>query len=159
MKTIKVIASLCLGIVTLAACSGSDDVEKDLEKPTISGAGIVASPIDCQQYKRGEVLPVNYMFGDNRELGEYTLEVHNNFDHHNHDKHNVACEKDEDKEPVKPWIYKKEFKIPSGNKTYTARHDISIPNDIDPGDYHFMIYLTDAAGHMQTLPVSIKIIK
>ena len=40
---------------------------------------------------------------------------------------------------------------------YTARHDIAIPADIDPGDYHFMVRLTDRAGWQQLHAMAIKI--
>ena len=64
---------------------------------------------------------------------------------------------DEKKDPVKPWTYNKDFSIPSGQKSFTARHDIAIPADIDPGDYHFMVRLTDYAGWQELHAVAIKI--
>ena len=44
-----------------------------------------------------------------------------------------------------------------GQTLYKATIDIPIPEDIDEGDYHFMIRLTDRAGWQQLKSVSIKV--
>ena len=144
-------------MATLCGCSSSDDEKKDMTYPLISDEGITAFPTDCQVYNRGEVIPFNYILSDDTELGAYNIEIHHNFDHHTHSTSAVECERDENKKPVKPWIYNRDFTIPEGTQTYNARIDIDIPTDIDPGDYHFMLRLTDRAGWQQLHSVAIKI--
>jgi len=153
----KIYLSLIL-LCALSACSSSDDdVTKDMTAPEISSEGIVAVPIDCQVFKRGEVIPFNYLFTDDTELGAYNIEIHNNFDHHTHSTTSTDCTLDAKKDPVKAWVYNKDFAIPAGVRSYTARHDIAIPADIDPGDYHFMIRLTDRSGWQKLHAVAVKI--
>ena len=41
--------------------------------------------------------------------------------------------------------------------TELGAYNIDIPTDIDPGDYHFMLRLTDRAGWQQLHSVAIKI--
>ena len=145
-------------LCALSACSGSDDeTQKDMQQPVISGEGIIANPIDCQVYHRGEVIPFHYVMTDNQELGAYNIEVHNNFDHHTHSTTAADCSMDAQKQPQKPWVFNRDYTIPAGQRQYDARHDIEIPADIDPGDYHFMIRLTDRAGWQQLHAVGIKI--
>ena len=145
-------------LCALCACSSSDDEEtKDMTYPVINTTDIVAVPTDCQVFKRGDVIPFNYLFTDNMELGAYNIEIHNNFDHHTHGTSAVECPMEAKKDPVKPWVYNRDFTIPAGQRTYTARHDIAIPADIDPGDYHFMVRLTDHAGWQQLHALAIKI--
>jgi hypothetical protein len=147
-----------LFVCALCACSSSDEDEsKDMTYPEISVEGIVASPINCETYHRGEVIPFEYVFTDNQELGSYNIEIHQNFEHHTHSTDAEECPMDHVKEPVKPWIYNQDFSIPAGLRSYKARHDIQIPADIDTGDYHFMIRLTDHAGWQQLHAVTIKI--
>ena len=155
-NTICSILLLC----ALSACSGSDDdVQKDMQQPVISDQGITANPIDCQQYRRGDVIPFHYVMTDNQELGAYNIEIHNNFDHHTHSTTAVECPMDEQKEPRNPWVFNRDYNIPAGQRTYVARHDIPIPADIDPGDYHFMVRLTDRVGWQQLHAVAIKILE
>lgn len=145
-------------LCALCACGSSDDDEpKDMSYPEISDAGITANPIDCQQYHRGDVIPFQYVFKDNMELGAYNIEIHHNFDHHTHSTSSIECPMDAKKEAVKPWIYNHDFPIPSGKKSFTANIEIPIPADIDAGDYHFMIRLTDRAGWQQLRAVTIKV--
>ena len=145
-------------LCALCACSSSDDEEtKDMTYPVINTTDIVAVPTDCQVFKRGDVIPFNFLFTDNMELGAYNIEIHNNFDHHTHGTSSVECPMDAEKKPVKPWVYNQDFTIPAGQRSYTARHDIAIPGDIDPGDYHFMVRLTDHAGWQQLHALAIKI--
>ena len=153
----KIYLSLIL-LCALSACSSSDDDEtKDMTAPEISSEGIVAVPIDCETFKRGEVIPFNYLFTDDTELGAYNIEIHNNFDHHTHSTTSTDCPMDAKKDPIKPWVYNHDFTIPVGVRSYTARHDIAIPSDIDPGDYHFMIRLTDRSGWQKLHAVAVKI--
>ena len=155
-KTILSLSLLC----ALCACSSSDNEDNmDKQQPVISDQGIVANPIDCQVYHRGEVMTVHYVFTDNTELGAFNIEIHNNFDHHTHSTSVVECPMDADKAPVKPWIYNQDFSIPAGQRQYEANVNIPIPANIDPGDYHFMIRLTDAAGWQQLHAVAIKVVE
>ena len=151
-KNILTILLLC----ALCACSSSDDT-KDTQQPVITEQGVTADPIDCQVYQRGQVIPFNYVFTDDTELGAYNIEIHNNFDHHTHSTSATECTIEAQKQPVKPWVYNQDFAIPAGQQQYTARIDIPIPADIDPGDYHFMVRLTDRAGWQQLKAVAIKI--
>ena len=155
MKKIYLLLTL---LCALCACSSSDDEEtKDMTYPVINTTDIVAVPTDCQVFKRGDVIPFNFLFTDNMDLGAYNIEIHNNFDHHTHGTSSVECPMEAKKDPVKPWVYNQDFTIPAGQRTYTARHDIAIPADIDPGDYHFMVRLTDHAGWQQLHALAIKI--
>jgi hypothetical protein len=61
------------------------------------------------------------------------------------------------KTPVKPLLFIKEFDIPVGQKSYEAIVEIDIPSDVDTGDYHFMIRLTDAEGWQALKGISVKI--
>ncbi len=148
-------------LCALCACGSDDgdDVAKDTTYPEISEQGITANPIDCQQYKRGETITVSYVFTDNQELGAYNIEIHNNFDHHTHSTSPDDCEMDADKEALNPWIFNQDYTIPAGSKTYTTNVPITIPNDVDTGDYHFMIRLTDKTGWQQLKAVAIKIVE
>ncbi len=143
----------------LTACSSDDDnptTVNDQEKPKIVD-GELPNPIDCQNYKRGETIAFRYTFTDNVELGNFNIEIHNNFDHHTHSTSAGDCPLDEKKSPVNPWVYNQDQAIPAGLKNYEAKVDITIPKDIDPGDYHFMIRVTDKAGWQELKAVSIKI--
>ena len=94
----KTFLSLIL-LCALSACSSSDDSEpKDMTYPEISDKGIVAVPTDCDVFNRGEVIPFNYLFTDDTELGSYNIEIHNNFDHHTHSTSSVECAMDAKKD-------------------------------------------------------------
>ena len=146
-------------LCALSACSSSEENKpKDMTTPEISAEGIVAIPIDCEVFRRGEVIPFNYLFKDDVELGAYNIEIHNNFDHHTHSTTAAECPMDAQKAPQKPWIYNQDFDIDPGQRIWDARQDIAIPADIDAGNYHFMVRLTDAAGWQQLHAVAIKIV-
>lgn len=153
-KSILMISLLC----ALSACSSSDDDAKDMQQPVITDQGVIANPIDCQVYQRGQTIPFHYVFTDDTELGAYNIEIHNNFDHHTHSGSAVECELETKKEAgPKAWVFNQDYAIPAGQRTYTARVDIQIPDDVETGDYHFMVRLTDRAGWQQLKAVAIKV--
>ena len=162
LKYMSLLLTLVSLLCSLCGCSSSDDNEsKDMEYPVISDEGVTANPVECQQYHPGDVIPFQYVFTDNVELGNYTIEIHNNFMHHTHTGSAVECELDARKNAgSKAWVFnlsEKEGTIPPGLRSYVARVDIPIPADVETGDYHFMVRLTDRAGWQQLKAVSIKV--
>lgn len=148
---------ICAAFLAVACSNENDNPVKDMEKPEIQD-GDIPSPINCQVYHKGETIPFRYLFTDNVELGNFNIEIHNNFDHHSHSTSAGDCQLDEKKQPVAPWVYNQDYAIPSGRRIYEAEVDIPIPSDIDTGDYHFMVRLTDKSGWQQLKAVSIKVL-
>lgn len=150
-------AFACATIITLFAACGED--EKDVTPPVISDDVEAFCPSDCAEFMVGDTIEFCFRFTDDVELGQYNIEIHNDFDHHTHSTEAEECEHGPDQEPVNPWIYNQDFSIPSGTTDYTARQMIAIPSDVDAGDYHFMVRLTDHAGWQQIRSADIKLIK
>lgn len=48
-----------------------------------------------------------------------------------------------------------DYTIPAGQQPYAA--SVGIPTDIDAGDYHFMIRVTDQAGFQEIKSIAIEI--
>lgn len=144
-----------MAIVILSPSCSSDETD-DQEKPVIVD-GQTPNPIDCQVYTRGDIIAFRYTFTDNMELGNFNIEIHHNFDHHTHSTSAGDCPLDQKKDPVNPWVYNQDYAIPAGSKSYEAKVDIDIPKDVDPGDYHFMIRVTDREGWQQLKAISIKL--
>ena len=149
---------ILLPLLALGACNDSSDSEsKDMEYPVITSGSEEASPSNCQIYERGGTIPFTYVFTDDTELGAFNIEVHHNFDHHTHSTSSVECEMEPNKKALHPWIFNEDFSIPSGQTTYSPQLEIPIPEDIDTGDYHFVIRVTDRAGWQQICAVAVKI--
>jgi len=154
--------SFAMLLCALSACN-SFDAEPDMEFPEILPVGEVASPLNCQVYPLGGSIPFTYAFTDNVELGSYNIEIHNNFDHHakhsnktsGYVQEEMDCEQDPVKDPVNPWVFNEKYSIPSGKTVYEVSTQIPIPSDIDPGEYHFMIRVTDASGWQQLKAVTV----
>lgn len=153
-----------LGIASIAplAASCASGADPDTEKPVIV-ASADASPQGCQSFARGSSISFRYTFSDNEELGAFNIEIHNNFDHHSHsteaadDECPDGEEHHESQTPVNPWVFNMSRDIPAGQTSYAAEVDIPVPEDVDTGDYHFSIRLTDKAGWQQFRSVAIRI--
>ena len=176
MKQNIFVAALSLTVLSTAlsflACSKEDGEEtKDMEKPVIVSDDSF-NPINCQVYHAGDVIAFRAVFTDNVELGKYTIEIHNNFDHHSHsteadhgheggsecgDGQEHEHEHEGAHENESPWVYNQTFDMPTGQKRYEAKVDIPIPANVAEGDYHFMVRLTDKAGWQQLKAVSVRI--
>ncbi|MDR1680614.1 MAG: DUF4625 domain-containing protein [Prevotellaceae bacterium] len=147
---------LSILIVFVAAACRRDEAQ-DLEKPVIDMSGSSAAPANCATIARGERLLFRAVFTDNRALGNYNIEIHQNFDHHSHSTEATECPVDPVKAPVNPFVYNRSFPIPEGTPRYDASAEIDVPPGIDTGDYHFMVRLTDKAGWQQLKALSVKI--
>ena len=157
MKKVSVFKFL-LSAFLLGGC-GSDEDAKDMQKPVIEMNGSEYFPQNCISLKRGDRFTFRAKFLDNTELGNYNIEIHNNFDHHSHSTVSEECETEAKKAPVKAWVFNRDYAIPAGLKEYTASDEIAVPADADTGDYHFMVRLTDKSGWQQLAAISVKIIE
>ncbi|MDD3077962.1 MAG: DUF4625 domain-containing protein [Paludibacter sp.] len=144
-------------ILLLILTYGCDNTIKDEEVPVIDMTLDDVFPQYCDTVYRGESFTFKFRFTDNVELGSYSIEMHNNFDHHTHSTSIVECELDPIKTADNPLLFLDEYSIPEGLQEYTATATIDIPYGVDTGDYHFMVRVTDASGWQTYEGISVKI--
>ncbi|WP_262246210.1 DUF4625 domain-containing protein [Parapedobacter soli] len=153
-------AIIAFGILSLALSCSKDAETVDTEYPVIEKNFEAAFPQQCGTVRRGETFVFRARFSDNVALGSFGLNVHDNFDHHNHSTEVEECtleQEDSTNTPIKPFTYIKSFDIPGAPETYEAQVEIDVPMDVDPGDYHFLISVTDREGWQSRRGLSIKI--
>lgn len=146
-------------ILLIAACSSDDSTEIDEEKPTISVNYTAGFPQGCALLSRGETYNFRAMVTDNSELAAYSIDIHHNFDHHTHDDQVTECDLSEIQSPVNPLIYVENFTIEGSLTSYEINIPVTIPTDIDAGDYHCAYSVTDATGWQSRTSIDIKIVE
>lgn len=152
---------LLLVVAVLNSCSNH---EIDDEKPEIDLSGAGVFPVNCDTLYVGENFTLKIHLKDNVELGSYSIDIHNNFDHHSHSTEVTACEMWPVKTPVNPFVFIADFDIPAGSTDFITAETINIPagngnGAFEEGDYHFFISLTDKEGWSTQKGLSIKMLK
>lgn len=150
-------------IPALAALTSCTDTDIDDVKPIIDLSVEGTFPRNCDTLYLGKTFTFRATFSDNEQLGGFSIDIHQNFDHHSHSTEVTACTFSPVKEPVNPFQYTMDFEIPEGLTTYVAEVEIEIPAEdsegaIDPGDYHFFIHLTDRVGWSAEKGLSVKLV-
>ena len=143
----------------MLSCSDDDSVDKDDQKPTISINYTDGFPQACEQLVKGQTYIFKAKVTDNKALASYSLDLHNNFDHHTHDDQGEVCDLDPIKEAINPLIFMENYSIEGELTTYEINISITIPNDIDTGDYHCSYSVTDTTGWQSNTSIDIKIIE
>lgn len=157
MKFIQTAFCLIAISLLLNSCSKDEKENIDTTYPIIDLSVANAFPQQCSIVKRGEKFVFRANLTDNTQLGSVSVDIHHNFDHHSHSTEVNDCQSEAVKTPIRPFLLIKSFTIPSGLNTYQIAEEIAVPSDIDPGDYHFLIRLTDQAGWQTIRGISIKI--
>jgi hypothetical protein len=145
-------------IVSISACKKDKNEAIDTEYPVIDVTSQTAFPKQCSTVKRGEAFSFRALLSDNTTLGSVSIDIHHNFDHHTHSTEVASCDMAPVKTPVKPFLLIQSYPIATGLNKFEIDQQITIPADVDPGDYHFMIRLTDKEGWQTVKGLSIKII-
>ncbi|WP_335967085.1 DUF4625 domain-containing protein [Galbibacter sp. PAP.153] len=159
MKRFYKYLMLFLVPVVLFSCSSDDSADKDEEKPEITVKYNDGFPQACAELARGETYHFKAMVTDNIELASYSVDIHNNFDHHTHDDQGAQCELDPVKESVNPMIFMENHSIEGSLTSYEIDMEISIPEDVDVGDYHCQYSVTDQTGWQSRTSIDIKIVE
>jgi hypothetical protein len=155
IRYLSIFFAACL-LFLFSKCAKEDDI--DTEYPVIDLSSPGSYPQNCDTVYRGNTFTAKAFFTDNEELGAYSIDIHENFDHHTHSADIEACVLDPIKDPVDPFQFIESFDIPAGLQEYSMEQDIYVPQDADTGDYHFMIRLTDRAGWQSLYGLSIKVL-
>lgn len=131
------ISAFVLSISLFAACSDSDNPLSDTTKPVIT----LNDPAE------GEVLAIGSEHGvhldmdlaDDVMLKSFKIEIHNNFDGHGHNSRSA--------DETVPFTFNRSYDVSGQRSAHVHNHDIIIPANATPGNYHLMVYCTDAAGN------------
>lgn len=154
MKTPYLFSFVLLMVFTISSCIEEKDT--DIEKPRV----ILLSPMPCDTIYFGQDFNFSMRITDNTGLGKISMDLHNNFGHHNHGDHET-CNMDEAKEAINPYSNNWIFSLPEGKKDHVYDTLLTLPqnfNDtiIDTGDYHFHIYVTDNEGYQTFTSLDVK---
>src|SRR5690606_10037668 len=117
---------IAFGAMALTLSCSKDGETADTEYPVIDGDFTGAFPQQCATVQRGESFVFRAKFSDNVALGAFSLDVHDNFDHHSHSTEVEACDMGPVKEAETPFKYIKSFDIPGAPKTYEAEVEIDV---------------------------------
>ena len=161
MKTLRIISGLLFVLFVFATCN---DKEIDDQEPEIDLTITDAFPTNCDTLYFGEPFTLKMLFTDNVELGSFSIDIHNNFDHHSHSTEVTECNLGDVKEPVNPYLSIEEYDIPEGLDAYQTSQEIIISDGnskgkFDEGDYHFFIRLVDKTGWEVQKGLSVKILR
>ena len=161
MKILKIFLGLIIVLFVFTTCN-NDDIDE--EKPEIDLTVSGAFPKNCDTLYFGETFTFKALFTDNVELGAYSIDIHNNFDHHSHSTEVTECNLDEIKDAVNAYLSIEDYDIPEGQDAYEVSEEITIPDsdsngEFDEGDYHFFISLVDKEGWSVQKGLSIKILR
>lgn len=162
MKNVFLPIIMVLILAVISSCNKNEDI--DTEKPVIENDFTGAFPQNCDTLYFGEEFTVRLLFIDNKELGSYSISMHNNFDHHSHTTEVANCDLDSVKTPINPYTFIQDYSIPEGTVEFKTEVVLNIPGfdtngEIDEGDYHFFVSLTDREGWSTSLGLSVKLFK
>lgn len=151
--------ALIAALLLMLSC---EKTEIDDQKPLIDLSKTGSFPVNCDTLYFGETFNFGAYFTDNAGLGSYSLEIHQNFDHHSHSTEITECILDSVKEAVNTYHFIEDYSLDPGLKEYQAAQVLALPEGningaFDDGDYHFLIRLTDAEGWSVMKGLSIKI--
>ena len=134
MKTKNKFSIVCLIVISsifFYSCENNED--GDTEKPVIN----LIEPMEGDVLKIGSDIHFEMELSDNVMLKSYKVEIHSNFDGHVHVR-SIASTVD--------FTFNKSWDIPQKNAA-VHHHEIEIPENTTPGNYHLVVYCTDVAGN------------
>jgi hypothetical protein len=140
MKTRLIYLFSITATLLFASCSKDDDSVVDTQSPEIT----IMEPHEDEEIAPGGELHFEAVFTDNVELGSYKIDIHSNFDGHDH----ASLKQSESS----PWSYSEVLQIEPGQTSFEAIHHIDVPETIggvaiSEGVYDVGVFVTDAAGN------------
>ncbi|MDR0733779.1 MAG: DUF4625 domain-containing protein [Dysgonamonadaceae bacterium] len=137
----KIFFSVCFLAMFAIVWNGCKE-DGDTTRPVIN----LIEPAEGDTLQIGDDVHFEAEFSDDEALASYKVNIHPDFDGHTHtrssDGETVDFEKD--------WSW-----TVSGRNTSIHHHEIEIPENATPGDYHLMVYCTDVAGNESHIALNV----
>jgi hypothetical protein len=104
-----------------------------------AGAGTVcgAAVTNAIPITGGNNLVINFRVSDNEALGQYKIDIHDDFDCHGHDGERTT--------PPNIWLVQDVVDI--DGEAQTISRTLTVPANVRAGNYHFQIKVLDAEGN------------
>lgn len=125
---------ISLLFITVLAISACSDEEVDATNPTVSDVTLNELSEDIQ-VNPGSTMHFDAVFSDDVRLGEFKVDIHDNFDGHDHGRTLNAI------------AWDTTFIVELIGKNQTVHEDIEIPQNAATGPYHFNLQFFDEAGN------------
>lgn len=130
------LTSILLLSTLFVSCS-DDEKQGDTTKPVIN----LIAPAEGAVLAVGTHIHFDMELEDDVMLGSYKVEIHNNFDGHDHTKAEAGTGE------TTPFAYNNSWNVSGQKQAKIHHHEIEIPANATHGNYHLMVYCTDAAGN------------
>jgi len=147
MKLYNLFIICTIATMTIALNGCKED--SDTEKPVI----ILEEPAEGDILQIGGEHGVHFdaEFSDNEALASYKVNIHPNFDGHTHTRSAVVRQSAAE---TVDFVFEKTWPL-SGRNQAIHHHEIEIPENATPGNYHLMVYCTDAAGNETHIAINV----
>ncbi len=144
IKSLFTLCVLCgLLVLSMTSCE-----EADTRPPYIT----VVSPQEDATIETGKELCIQVTFLDNMALRSYKINIHPNFNGHTHapareEAYERTMNQSQQTVDFEITLTSESQNDPLSGQECFRDIDIDIPADATPGNYHLLIYCTDAAGN------------
>lgn len=151
MKTINNILFAVITIIVSTFTCVSCEESGDTTPPVIE----LIAPAEGAELMAGKEIHFDMNISDNEMLKSYKVEIHNDIENpHDHEAKLLSLKAGE----ADYFSYLNSWDVSDKKNTNVHTHEITIPEDVIPGAYHFMVYCTDAAGNESHIARNITII-
>ncbi|MDR1896142.1 MAG: DUF4625 domain-containing protein [Prevotellaceae bacterium] len=145
MKTIIKFTVISLVMAAMfISCDKKDS--GDTTKPVIN----LIEPEEGDVLLIGSDVHFEMELSDDEMLHSYKVEIHNNFDGHSH-------ETKADSEDTVDFSFDRSWDVSGKKNADIHHHEIIIPENATPGDYHLTVFCTDAAGNESHVVINIEL--
>lgn len=162
MRQLMIQSTLIAIVIAVALMYGcAKDVDTEEVQPKVEL--LTPSPCDTLYYGEPFVYRIKITDPSGNGLGNLSLDIHNNFNHHSHGSH-ITCQMDPKKDPVDPYEEAWIFSLPDDKDEYVFEETFTFPEkkDVntpwDEGDYHFHIYVTNQDGYQTFTTLDVKVL-
>ena len=135
----KLVVSVIFCLVIFLSFSACEDESGDNIPPVI----LLIEPEEGAELHIGSDIHFDMELSDNEMLSSYKVEIHNNFNNHGHEKSSLKA----DEEETVDFSFQKSWDVSGQKNAAIHHHEIVIPENATPGNYHLMVYCTDSAGN------------
>lgn len=152
MKKIQYLAIVTIAsLFTFTSCSSDDNA--DTQKPEVN----LVAPAEGAKLEAGKDIHFDMIVSDNEGLGSYNVDIHDNFDGHDHsgENHTHALKAVVE---TKPFTYNNTWQLGGVKNDNIHHHEIVIAENATPGKYHFAVKVLDKAGNQTMVFRNIEIV-